>query len=160
MTFKLIIFDLDDTLIDTSGSLGPRKLFDALQVMVDAGLPVKSLAEGLKRLKAIDENSLSGKETITQFVKEMNAPLHLAEQGIKEYYENIEGDFTIHEVEGAQVVLQLLAEKSTLVVVSWGLEAQQLQKMKKAGFDTALFAKTIFIPENNKKPVYRQLLLE
>src|SRR3989338_1300393 len=88
MTFKLIIFDLDDTLIDTSGSLGPRKLFDALQVMVDAGLPVKSLAEGLKRLKAIDENSLSGKETITQFVAEMKAPARFAEIGIKEYYEN------------------------------------------------------------------------
>ena len=160
MTFKLIIFDLDDTLIDTSGSLGPRKLFDALQVMVDAGLPVKSMGEGLKQLKAIDENSLSGKETIIRFVKEMDAPAHLAEAGIKEYYEHIEGDFTIHEVEGAQLVLQVLAEKSTLVVVSWGLEAQQLQKMKKAGFDAALFAKTIFIPENNKKPVYQQLLLE
>ena len=160
MTFKLIIFDLDDTLVDTSGSLGPRKLFDALQVMVEAGLVVKSMAEGLKRLKAIDENSLSGKDSIMQFVKEMNGASSIAEIGIKEYYEHIEGEYALSEIEGASQMLSILAEKYILVVVSWGLEAQQLLKMKKAGITVSLFAKVIFIPENDKKPVYESLLRE
>lgn len=47
----LIIFDLDDTLIDTSGCITHFKLEDALNAMVSQGLPVVDFRESLHLLK-------------------------------------------------------------------------------------------------------------
>ena len=73
MTFKLLIFDLDDTLIDTFSTFSPSRLSDSLQTMIDYGLKIDSPSEALKRLIEIDSKSSSVKETIKNFVTEISA---------------------------------------------------------------------------------------
>ena len=160
MRYKLIIFDLDDTLVDTAGSIGPLKLFDALQVMVEAGLKISSLNEAYKLLKKIDSTSPSGKETIKLFLAEIKAKDDFLTIGVKEYYENIRQDFTMSALEDATEILIQLKAQYHLALVSIGIESQQFLKMKKANLDPRLFDRIFIVQENSKKQWYEQLQRE
>ena len=68
----LIIFDLDDTLIDTSGSITPVKLEQALAKMVEAGLQVGDFQESLTILKRLDIATESASQTLLEFLEIIN----------------------------------------------------------------------------------------
>jgi len=155
----LIVFDLDDTLIDTSGALIPLKLKMSLQAMIDAGLKVSSFEKAFQELQVIDAKSPNGKETLTQFVEKMRAESHLLDVGLREYL-RLPEDVSISALDGAEEVLTALAQEHTLVIVSTGLEEAQHAKMKKAGLKTELFHKIIICPDYNKKQYYLHLLEE
>ena len=57
---KLIIFDLDDCLVDTWGSMFPQLTNQAVEEMVKAGLKVLSFEKAAKRLAEIKINSKTG----------------------------------------------------------------------------------------------------
>lgn len=154
----LIIFDLDDTLIDTSGSILPFKLEKALEVMSAKGLSLSDFNKGLKVLKEIDSRCESTKDALKEFLEIHDAEPHLLEIGLHEVYRK--GEF-FHEViptKNAVETLVELSKKYTLCLVSIGVKEIQLEKMKKAGIDTSLFSRIEICEEHHKKTSYQNLL--
>ena len=68
----MIIFDLDDTLIDTSGSVTPFKMKECLKKLIAVGLPIPDFAESYSKLLAINAISLKSTDAIKTFA----APYH------------------------------------------------------------------------------------
>src|SRR3989338_1135499 len=161
MTFKLLIFDLDDTLIDTFSTFSPSRLSDSLQTMIDYGLKIDSPSEALKRLIEIDSKSSSVKETIKNFVTEISAfeVEKYSSIGIKKYYEEFKGNCQLKPVDGALELLQKLQKRYNLAIVSKGLKETQYWKINKAGIKKECFKKIIIVSEE-KKTAYASLLQE
>ncbi|MFA6501655.1 MAG: hypothetical protein WCT85_02590, partial [Parachlamydiales bacterium] len=68
----LIIFDLDDTLIDTTNSITPFVLKKTLQSLIEHGLKVDNEDASYKKLLEIDKNSSGSKETVKSFLNSIN----------------------------------------------------------------------------------------
>ncbi len=156
----LIVFDLDDTLIDTSGCAGPIKLKLALKAMISAGLKVASEKEAFALLQEIDHHSPNGKETIREFLQKQNADGSLLEAGTKAYYGKTEIDFPVNALEGVLEIIAELKKKHTLVLISTGVEEEQFRKMRSAGIPLTFFKKIIVCQEYNKKKYYQQVQQE
>lgn len=156
----LIIFDLDDTLIDTSGSITPVKLGDALQKMVDAGFQTTSFTESLELLKRLDALAPSGSAALAEFVEIHDVDPSLYEIGHRELYENICFDMPIFSVDQAVETLSYLRISHQLALVTIGKPSQQYEKMKKAGIDSTIFSKIIVTEEKNKKVCYQAIVEE
>jgi FMN phosphatase YigB (HAD superfamily) len=156
----LIIFDLDDTLIDTSGSITPIKLQDALQKMIENGLSVSNFSEAYEMLKRLDEFSESSRQTLAEFLEIIGADHCFFEIGVKEIYENLSPDLPIFPLDQAIEILTELKQTHELALVTVGKEHQQMAKMKKAGIDRAIFSKIVVSEERNKKPHYQSIIEE
>ncbi|PIN76350.1 hypothetical protein COV17_02915 [Candidatus Woesearchaeota archaeon CG10_big_fil_rev_8_21_14_0_10_36_11] len=160
MNSKLLIFDLDDTLIDTTGCIAPLKLKMALSAMVDAGLHVDSFSNALFQLKKIDTKSPSGKKSIHLFLEKMGASEDLCKIGVETYYEFKDLNFSVNTLPRANEMLYELNRSHDLVIVSKGIEKVQLLKMQKAGIDPTLFKKVVITNEYYKKSEYQKVIKE
>ena len=154
----LIIFDLDDTLIDTSGSILPYKLHKALQVMVDEGLCLPNFHEALAMLKMMDARSDSTMHALKEFLEIHDADQRFLQMASEEVYGNKYFEYDVLPTKSAVEVLLELTKKHTLALVSVGIREVQLEKMKKAGIDTSLFSRIVICRESNKKVYYQQLM--
>ncbi len=139
----LIIFDLDDTLVDTTGCITPIKLKMALVKMIEAGLAVSDFSEAHEHLVRIDRAAESGKEALRKFIEMMQAPMHFLEIGMREMYETSCVDIPVAPCQGALELLEELSESHLLALVTMGQAPRQMDKMKNAGIDSALFSKII-----------------
>ena len=162
----LIIFDLDDTLIDCFGSLSPVQLSKALDAMIEAGLEVDSREGAFNQLLQFNQTSLSGRSAIRKFLEQMDLngqQDYFWEIGMKEYYTNNWVEVSVKPLTGAQFVLGKLKEKNKLALVSRGDLNQQTKKMIKAGLNPGLFD-AISVTEDlnkkgfNKKKAYQTLI--
>lgn len=156
----LIIFDLDDTLIDTSGCITPIKLEDALRLLVQEGLELPHFEEGLELLKRLDSISDSSRRSLAEFLEISNADPRLLEIGLKEIYENISADLPVFPLDGAIEVLNELALDHQLALVTIGKQQQQMEKLKKAGIDSGIFSKIAVSEERDKKKYYQMIVEE
>ncbi len=156
----LIIFDLDDTLVDTSACITPVKLKRALTRMVKAGRSFSDEEEAFAFLSELDRSALSAKEALQKFVVARNIPDRFYKEALEEIYDTLPEGIDIYPVEGALEALDFLASEAKLALVSAGKMDQQLFKMKKAGIDSSFFYK-IFVSEHpDKGACYRQLIRE
>tara|TARA_Y100000310_G_scaffold345226_1_gene462886 strand:+ start:5590 stop:6255 length:666 start_codon:yes stop_codon:yes gene_type:complete len=157
----LIIFDLDDTLIDTSGWFVPMKLADGLQVMVANGLKLQdSFEKSLERLEEINRTADDGTDAFKKFLKEIKQPETHLELFKKEYYGPPHVDYYMEPLDGAIETLHKLAENHDLALTTKGQYQQQLTKLHTAGIEKNLFKKILVTPEYNKKECYQQLMQE
>jgi len=156
----LIIFDLDDTLIDTSGCIIPVKLEEALQRMIEMGLFVPDFQEAAALIKRLDRASESSQRTLSEFLEIMNADKRFLEAGLKEVYENFSPELFAAPLENALQVLNDLGELHRLALVTVGKEEQQHNKLKKAGIDSGIFSKIIVSETANKMPHYQLIIDE
>ena len=69
----LIIFDLDDTLIDTSGCITYYKLEDALNAMQAQGLVLPDFAVALELLRRLNKVSLSAESALSECLELLGA---------------------------------------------------------------------------------------
>jgi putative hydrolase of the HAD superfamily len=153
----LIIFDLDDTLIDTSGSLRIPKLHDALRAMIKKGLHVNSFEEAFTNLVRIDESSVSGKNSFEKYVESTGSDPAFIDIACEEYYKN--ATYPVIALEDAIQVLSHLRARHTLVLVSYGDEQTQREKMRVAGVPETFFEEVLFTNSYDKKEVYEKLLV-
>ncbi|MBS0652824.1 MAG: HAD family hydrolase [Verrucomicrobia bacterium] len=153
----LIIFDLDDTLVDTSGCITPFKLEDALRRLVQEGLSIPDFSEALNLLKRLDQAADSAKRALAEFLEIHNADPALLPIGLKEVYDNISFDVPLNPLNGAREVLDELSCSHQLAIVTIGKPPQQLAKLKKAGIDSGIFSKIIVAEAGNKKVHYQAL---
>lgn len=156
----LIIFDLDDTLIDTSGSIIPIKLKDALTRMIEEGLAVPSFPEALELLERLNQTAESSRHALSEFLNICDADNQFLEIGLKEIYHNISPEIAISTLPFAPELLAELKENHQLALVTIGFEGQQLAKMKKAGIDSSIFSRIVVTEERNKKPHYQAIISE
>lgn len=152
----LIIFDLDDTLIDTSGSITPVKLESALRRMIEEGLPASNHHGDI--LKRLDRGADSAKSALSEFLEILDVEEKFYPIALEEVYGPIPSDIPIFAHENAIEVLQELAQHHTLALVTVGRTEQQRYKMEKAGIDSSLFSKMIITETRDKKPHYESLL--
>lgn len=160
----LIIFDLDDTLIDTTGSITPVKLEQALVKMMEAGLEIGNFEEALDILKRLDTAAESGSQTLLEFLEisliDKGAYKKYFEVGQAELYGQLPSDFPIYPLDQALEVLEELGAQHQLALVSMGKPDQQLLKLKNAGIDSTIFSKIIISEDRDKKPHYKTILDE
>jgi putative hydrolase of the HAD superfamily len=155
----LIIFDLDDTLIDTSGCITPIKLEEALRCMVEAGFYLTDYEEGLKQLRRINEGAESGKEALAEFLEIHNGEKYF-ELGVKELYEHFPLDCPIFPFDGVIETLKNLAQTHHLALVTAGFSEYQHWKLKKTGIDSTFFSKIAVCEQGSKKNHYKLIFDE
>src|SRR3989344_3907510 len=141
---KLIIFDLDDCLVDTWGSMFPQLTNQAVDEMVKAGLKVTSLEKAAKRLAEINEDAKDGTDAITAFLKEINADASYLEAGKKGFY-NFNFEYSIKPLPGVMELLQ--QAKATFALVTKGSFDDQMEKLKRAGIDKKIFQKILAVED-------------
>lgn len=156
----LIIFDLDDTLIDTTGSITPLKLEQAFTKMIEAGLEVGDPEEALRVLKRLDGATESASQTLAEFLEILGAEKKYFEIGEQEIYGEFLPDTPVFPLDQALEVLEELRAVFTLALVSRGKCEQQLMKLKNAGIDSTMFSRIIISEGRDKKPHYRTILEE
>lgn len=158
----LIIFDLDDTLVDTSGCITPVRLERALAAMVQVGLSVPEDAG--KKLQQINQQELSSRDALSKFLAICGGSDEIKElayrEGVRVMYEEDDIDMPLKPVDGAVEVLKELSMEHQLALVSWGRAAQQMAKLEKAGIDSAIFSKISVSEDKNKKNIYQQVQAE
>lgn len=131
---KAIAFDLDDTLLDTTGILVPKASADAFQILIDNGLNLSMQQCQELRLKMIQ--TMSHKEVFKllalQFgTEQTKQALPLA---IAAFYEPQLPD-TLPLLPGAIENLRHLKQKYKLYIVTAGTESAQREKAKRLGIE-------------------------
>jgi len=149
----LIIFDLDDTLIDTSGSVTPFKL----QKVAEKMLGRKPTAIEMKELLLINASASKTQEAIQIFANRYKL---FFDEEFLELTSPLPNDFQIPCTPYAKEVLEKYRKTMILTLVTGGHRSFQLEKLEKAGIDASLFSK-IAIPEDSmKKPFYQEISRE
>jgi len=156
----LIIFDLDDTLIDTTGSITPVKLEHALTKMVEAGLQIGDFQEALTVLKRLDTAAMSASQTLLEFLEITHSDKKYFDIGNAEVYGPLPQDFPVYPLDQALNVLSDLAREHQIALVSMGKPEQQMLKLKNAGIDSTIFSKILSSEDRDKKPHYKIILDE
>lgn len=153
----LIIFDLDDTLIDTSGSITPQVLKNALYAMQKGGLCLTNPKKALKQFLHINTMHMSSDDSLKEFLELTKAPEVCYNIGRKEIYDFPSLPETILPVEGAVELLEELSKTHILALVTKGRAKVQREKMKKASIDENLFSTISFCTEQSKKISYQEM---
>ncbi|HSX03166.1 MAG TPA: HAD family hydrolase [Rhabdochlamydiaceae bacterium] len=156
----LVIFDLDDTLIDTSGIITPFKLKLALMRMVEAGLKTDPFDRAFQLLKQIDSQSEATRHTINTFLDHYGAPKSFFDIAMQAFVEPLPEDFVVKTWRQTHQVLTDLKKDHTLAIVTMGDPDFQMEKIKKAGLEHSIFCKIAVAGVNNKKPHYKSLMEE
>lgn len=156
----MIIFDLDDTLIDTSGSITPYKLKECLKYFVAAGLSVPDFDLAYQNLLKINESSKGSKEALAKFLAQYNVDSQLLESALLQMISPLPAGFSVATTPNAKEILKDLSQKHVLALVTGGHPPFQMEKLEKAGIEPSVFSK-IAIPEDSiKKPFYEALIRE
>lgn len=153
----LIIFDLDDTLIDTSGSILPGVLKKALKEMEGVGLTLANFNRSYEELLRLNTYHVNSGEAIREFLEINKAPIHCLDVALNAVYENPVFEGPIQPVEDAVDVLKELSSSHPLVLVTKGKESIQREKMERAGISSQFFTKLHFCTDGNKKKIYKKV---
>jgi FMN phosphatase YigB (HAD superfamily) len=156
----LIIFDLDDTLIDTSGAVTPFKMKECLKRFIVGGLSIVHFDQAYQELLSINAKSLKSKDALVEFLSKYEGDPSLIHKAMEELVQPLPFHFTIPTTPNAKEILEILARSHSLALVTGGHPPFQMEKLKKAGIDPSIFSK-IAIPEDSvKKPFYQRLIEE
>ena len=155
-----IIFDLDDTLIDTSEFITPFKLERALYRMVEEGLELENFSIALDLLLQLDKKSESAKSALEEFVEINGFHEKFVPIALKEIYHVFSDETPVFPVADAVEVLSGLSNEHKMAIVSVGSLEFQMWKLKKAGIDSSFFCKIFILEERDKKKYYQSLIQE
>ena len=156
----LIICDLDDTLVRTCDTFTPHQLKKAVLAMANAGLHLEDHEEAVRHICQLDKAQPSARSTIRAFLEHHSAGERFFEIGCKEVYKNFSLTHSIEPMPGVNHLLKVLSKMHLLVIVTAGVQHQQLWKLESAGIDSALFSKIMVCEKGQKLFFYQQLLEE
>lgn len=126
---KAVFFDLDDTLFDSSGS-SEKFRKGAIDAMIDAGLPAKSVDEAYIALMGIIKQHGSNNENHFNFLCEyygVKEPAPVVAAGIVAYHEM---KVTLHPFAGtAPMLLHLIKKGYKLALITNGISVKQWDKI-------------------------------
>lgn len=153
----LIIFDLDDTLIDTSGCVTPFKMKECLKKLVASGVMIPEFSQSYRELLEINRRSAKSKDAIIAFAKHYGATDNQIQDALQELTTPLPEIFSVSMTPHAQEILEYYRKTGPIALVTGGHFSFQWDKLKKAGIDSSFFS-MIGIPEDSiKKPYYQAL---
>jgi putative hydrolase of the HAD superfamily len=158
----LILFDLDDTLIDTSGSITPYRLREILSFLLKQGAPLPPLEEAFLELQKIIEQTDSTQRAVKNFLERYRIGGFFP-QAEKLLSDPLPPDFNVLLCPGAKKILQDLHPFHDLALVTRGFFELQRQKWEKAGLEPSIFCKIIVVDpmdKAGKKKAYELLIKE
>lgn len=152
----MIIFDLDDTLIDTFGSIIPGVVKRVIFKLFAHGLKIKDISLAFERIMEINRTAASTKESFKIFLKEIGGQdyLEIAECALDE---KLPGTLKVRPLKNAKKILKRLSSKAILAMVTRGKRDNQLLKLRSAHIDFSLFS-SIAICEGEKGPYYKKIV--
>ena len=153
----MIIFDLDDTLIDTSGSIVPNVLKHALKEMEKVGLVMADFNRSYHLLVRLNTYHLHLQDAMEEFLEMHRAPMKCLDVGLQAVYDTPVFTAPIRPIEGAVQVLQELSLSHLLVMVTHGKKSIQMEKMNKAGIKAQWFNQLYFCTDRDKKTIYQKI---
>lgn len=157
----LIIFDLDDTLVDTYRCLTIPKLKETLIHMVQGGLKLDcSFEHAFNELVTCTRSAPSGREALISFLPDFKNGADFLESSTNYLYESSDEGLDLAPVEGALQALNQLKENHTLCLVSAGFEGRQKRKLEKAGIDSGIFGRIEVTQARRKGDIYLRLMEE
>lgn len=154
----LIVFDLDDTLVDTSGCVIYPLLKEALLAMMRVGLVLEDPSGALAELRQFNAVAGSAKEALVQFTEKRRADKRCLEVALETLYPAKLPDLPLEPLEGAVALLGELSPEHLLALATRGRPSIQRWKLEKAGIDSSFFSKILIIEEGSKKPLYEELI--
>lgn len=149
-----LIFDLDDTILNTTRTLGRKQLAKVAALLRDGDNRL-SEAQVYEQLLQLRENFCTGREAIVAVCSEFHIEDRLLEQALHVYYHQV-NPAGIEAMPGAAALLDELAGSSKLALVSIGKRDTQLAKMVVAGINAQLFHPCI-ITEADKGRAYLEV---
>jgi len=156
----LIIFDLDDTLIDTSGCITPVQLTNALEKLNSLGVVFPDLDKSVDSLLRLNETAPSARHAVEEFFEISGIDSKFLDMTLRSVYEEFPSSLQVDAHDMAIEVLVALSETHKLALVTIGKEELQLLKLKKAGIHSEIFSKIIVTQEKNKKIHYNSIVAE
>lgn len=156
----LIIFDLDDTLIDTSGSVTPFKMGECLRRLIEEGFPIADFQKSYEELLLYNASSSKSVEALSKFFLKKGFDPSRAAPVLAELTAPLPHDFVISTTPDAKEILTFFHSFHRLALVTGGHPPFQWDKLKKAGLDTSLFSKIDISEDSIKKPYYEALIKE
>ncbi|MFN8792209.1 MAG: HAD family hydrolase [Bdellovibrionales bacterium] len=131
MTFKAIAYDLDDTLIDTSGVLVPiasRAAYDAM-----SALGLRASFEDFENGRRLGALSMSHQKIFHKLADQYGQPAtpEMVQAGIQAFY-SPPLPAQLHLLPGALENLKLLSPRCPLFLVTSGIVETQKEKAKRA----------------------------
>lgn len=158
MTFKALAFDLDDTLIDTSGLLVPLASRAAYVAMTNKGLKMSyEIFDQQRKEKAIRMTHKQIFFEIAESQGDNSLVADMAEAGIHTFYHPPLPP-SLPLLAGAAENLRFLKDRYTLFLVTSGAISTQKEKVKRAGLESH-FQSCIFV-DGFKKERKRDAFLE
>jgi putative hydrolase of the HAD superfamily len=158
MKFKALAFDLDDTLIDTSGRLTPMASLATFEAMKNQGLAGEYGA--FEQFRKIGALSMSHQLIFRKLAELMGPPDQiekLTQIGIETFY-NPDLPQKLELLEGALENLKTLSTRYSLYLVTSGVPATQSKKVQITG--TEKYFKKCFFMDGMKKERKRQAFSE
>lgn len=158
---KAIAFDLDDTLLDTTGLLVPTASVESFRILIQAGLKLTLDECEAKRLEWIKK--ISHRDVFEKLANEYGdeSTRKVVPQAIQVFYEpNIPS--TLPLLPGAKENLEYLKKKYKLYLVTAGFENAQINKAKALrvfGFFEKMFVVNSLIHQR-KKNIFLQIIEE
>lgn len=156
----LIVFDLDDTLIDTSGSVTPFKMRECLKRLVEEGLQVGDFDETYDKLLAFNADSPSSKDAIARLIANTGFAPEKASRALAELTAPLPPGFPILTTPLANEILTFFRPLHTLALVTCGYPPFQREKIEKAGLEASVFSRITILEVGCKKLVYEGLAKE
>ncbi len=153
----LIIFDLDDTLIDTTGSIKPWVFKHAVEAMLSKGLTCVDPDEAYAQLLRMSHYHKTSQDALEEFIEIHKASADCMRVGMREIYEKPTLPDRVDPMEGAIELLKELSTHHLLALVTKGDEGVQREKMGRAGIDETLFSHLYFCKKWNKKEAYKEI---
>lgn len=151
-----MIFDLDDTLIETSKCITPLALVCAFEAMQQEGLMAPDHA--IEDLFSINETALTARDALRAFTSLYPEKEKFFKIGLDALAKPLEENCLVEPVPHALSVLDRLGTHHKLALVTRGEEILQLKKMEKAGIQPKKFSKLIVSRASTKKGDYKAIL--
>ncbi len=158
----LIIFDLDDTLINTFLTIIPYKIKKALKLIYKKKILKGNFHKDFKYILTCTKKVENTIDIFKFFLEEKNKIKDLNILNLLNfelYKKKLPSYLKIYPFDGVNDILKKLAKKNILCLVSKGNKRYQRYKAKKSGIDLSLFSKIDFV-RYDKKKIYKNIFLK
>lgn len=156
----LVVFDLDDTLINTHGSVLPPLMRWILKEIENQMGGFNDFEKMLAHMHQIDQYAPSAGAGFLEFAQIYDIPKELVQFGLDKLYHHALFLSHARAKKGAIELLEDLVDAGhNLALVSKGVPSHQRKKMQAAGIDEKLF-KACYFDEGEGKGKFYKLLLE
>ncbi|MCH9612314.1 MAG: hypothetical protein S4CHLAM102_08000 [Chlamydiia bacterium] len=156
----LCIFDLDDTLIETSKEITTQVFKNLLDCF--GASPIDPTQENriFQALCRLNQGAKSSRGCLAEYLEIHQVEESLAKQILLRYESAGFEDISIQVDQSLICMLEEFSKKHTLAIVTRGKKGWQEAKLKKSRLPLTLFHKILITSEEGKRPHYQALMQE